>query len=353
MGEGMAAEPVFMATWTFGIQACRVGWERLQAGASALDAVEAGANVVEDDPAVVSVGYGGLPNAEGVVELDAAIMDGPTHAAGSVAGMTGIRRPISVARRVMEKTPHVLLVGQNARRFAIQEGCPEDDLLTDAIRERWLRWKLEQTAPDVAHFEATTPSQPSPCEGEGALSSSPSCSVGEGPGMRAADNHDTIGLCALDTSGALAVGCTTSGLAWKRPGRVGDSPIIGSGLYVDNAVGAAAGTGEGDEMMKACLSYRAVLLMEQGRTAQEACEEALRYLLRKRPPEQHRHYGAALIALRRDGQIGAAATLSGFHAPGRLWHWAVVRTANSDGTPDVHLHEGNYVTLDAAIPTLR
>src|SRR5581483_6076590 len=315
----MAAEPVFMATWTFGIQACRVGWERLQAGASALDAVEAGANVVEEDPAVVSVGYGGLPNAEGVVELDAALMDGPTHAAGSVRGITNIRRPISVARRVMEKTPHVLLVGQNARRFAIQEGFPEDDLLTDAIRERWLRWKLEQTAPDVAHF----------------------------------DTHDTIGLCALDTSGALAVGCTTSGLAWKRPGRVGDSPSIGSGLYVDNAVGAAAGTGEGDEMMKACLSYRAVLLMEQGRTAQEACEEALRYLLRKRPPEQHHHYGAALIALRRDGQIGAAATLSGFHAPGRLWHWAVVRTANSDGTPDVHLHEGNYVTLDAAIPTLR
>ncbi len=304
------------------------------AGASALDAIEAGANVVEDDPEVPSVGYGGLPNAEGVVELDAAIMDGPTHAAGSVAALTHTPRPISVARRVMERTPHVLLVGQNARRFAMQEGFPNTDQLSDAARERWMQWRLAQSAPDVAHFERppqanVAPSAPAPS----AQRPTP-------------DDHDTVGLCALDTRGDLVVGCTTSGLAWKRPGRVGDSPIIGSGLYVDNEVGGAAGTGEGDQMMHACLSYRAVLLMEQGRSAQEACEEALRYLLRKRPPHEHGNYGAALIALRKDGQIGAAATLSGFHSPGRLWHWAVASEPDTAGQDIVTLHEGVYVTPD-------
>ncbi|HZO91521.1 MAG TPA: N(4)-(beta-N-acetylglucosaminyl)-L-asparaginase [Chthonomonadaceae bacterium] len=314
----MAVEPVIVATWRFGVPACQVGWERLAAGASVLDAVEAGANVVEEDPAVTSVGYGGLPNAEGIVELDAAIMDGATHAAGSVAGLTSIRRPISVARRVMERTPHVLLVGQNARRFALQEGFPEAELLTPESRDRWLRWRLEQSAPDVAHFEPAPPLPPPPTP----------------------EDHDTIGLCALDRQGDLAAGCTTSGLAWKRPGRVGDSPIIGSGLYVDNAVGACAATGQGDEIMKACLSYRVVLLMEQGRTAQEACEESLRYLLRKRPPEQHNHYGAALIAIRKDGLVGAAGTLSGFHAPDRLWQWALARSS------EVVLNAGPYVTLE-------
>ncbi|HLV82127.1 MAG TPA: N(4)-(beta-N-acetylglucosaminyl)-L-asparaginase, partial [Chthonomonadaceae bacterium] len=291
---------VILATWKFGVPACKTGWEKLAAGASPLDAIEAAANVTEEDPDVMSVGYGGLPNAEGVVELDAAIMDGRTHAAGSVGGLTRIRKPISVARRVMERTPHVMLVGQNARRFALQEGFPDAEMLTEEARARWLRWREEQGQADVAHFEAKP----------AALQATP-------------DDHDTIGLCALDRDGNLAAGCTTSGMAWKQPGRVGDSPILGSGLYVDNDAGAAAATGHGDEMMKACLCYRVVLLMEQGRTAQEACEEGLRYLLRKRPPEKHNHYGAGVIALRKDGQFGAAGTLSGFHSPDRLWNWAV------------------------------
>lgn len=328
----MATEPVFIATWKFGIPASRAGWERLAAGATALDAIEAGANVTEEDPEVMSVGYGGLPNAEGVVELDAAIMDGPTHAAGSVGGITHIRRPISVARRVMERLPHVMLVGQNARRFALQEGFPDSELLTDESRARWQQWREEQSRSEVAHFDR--PSVPkNPTEPPSAGKTTP-------------DDHDTIGLCALDKEGNLAVGCTTSGMAWKTPGRVGDSPIIGSGLYVDNAVGGAAGTGHGDEMMKACLSYRIVMLMEQGRTPQEACEEAIRYLLHKRPPEQYNHYGAALIALRKDGLVGAAATLSGFRAPDRLWNWAVATS------PEPRLHEGTYVTLDGIVPTL-
>lgn len=316
----MAISPVMITTWNFGAAACDAGWKRLHEGASALDAIETAANITELDPDVGSVGYGGMPNCEGVVELDAAIMDGPTHAAGAVGGLIGIPRAISVARKVMEATPHVMLVGENARRFALRQGFPEEETLTEKARAQWEQWKECQASPEVAHFQqkALTP-----------------------------DQHDTIGLCALDSTGNLAVGCTTSGMAWKIPGRVGDSPIIGSGLYVDNAVGGAAGTGEGDEMMKACVSYRVVMLMEQGRTPQEACEETLRYLLRKRPPEQHRHYGAALIALRKDGLIGAAATKSGFAAPDRLWVWA----HNNDGK--TILSEGAYVTLDSTVPSLR
>lgn len=312
----MSTNPVILTTWPFGLDAARVGWQHLQAGASALDAIEVAANVTERDPAVNSVGYGGLPNADGVVELDAAIMDGPTHAAGAVAGMTGIKTPISVARLVMERTPHVMLVGENARRFALANGFPNEELLTPETLRRWEEWKRDQASPDVAHFDLGPREKLTP------------------------DDHDTIGLCALDRNGHLAVGCTTSGMAWKVPGRVGDSPILGSGLYVDNEVGGAAATGHGDEIMKACLSYRVVALMEQGRTPEEACVEAIRYLLRKRPPERHDGYGAAVIALRKDGRFGAAATASGFRQPDRLWTWALA------DSPEASLREGPYVTLD-------
>ncbi|HEV2471325.1 MAG TPA: N(4)-(beta-N-acetylglucosaminyl)-L-asparaginase, partial [Chthonomonadales bacterium] len=244
-----------ITSWPFGLPACRTGWSVLAAGGSALDAVEQAANVTEEDPEASSVGYGGMPNAEGVVELDAAIMDGALHRAGAVGGLSGIRRPISVARKVMETTHHVFLVGYNARRFAIRNDFPEHDLTTEFSRSRYREWRLAHSAPEVAHFHDQA-------------------AVDE--------DHDTIGLCALDGDGNVAAGCTTSGLAWKTPGRVGDSPIIGSGLYADNEVGCAAATGDGDEMMKACLSYRIVMLMELGATPQHACEEALRYLLRKR-----------------------------------------------------------------------
>lgn len=294
----MTITPRMITTWRFGAEACRVGYEILRTGGCALEAVERAANVTEEDPTVNSVGYGGLPNAEGVVELDAAIMDGVGHRAGAVAAMTGIRTPISVARLVMERTPHVLLAGHNARRFALQNGFPVSELLTDTARRRWKAWLEEQLAPDVAHFE------------EAGLKS-----------LRNEKSHDTIGLCALDSSGNLAAGCTTSGLFGKTPGRVGDSPIIGSGLYVDNEIGAAAATGNGDEMMKVCLSYRVVMLMEMGRSPQQACEEAIRYLLRKKP--HHQQHGAACIALSRTGEIGAAATREGFDPPNRAWIYAV------------------------------
>jgi N4-(beta-N-acetylglucosaminyl)-L-asparaginase len=296
-----------IATWRFGVSACAAGWQVLAAGGSAIDAVETGANLTEEDPSVASVGFGGVPNAEGVVELDAAIMDGTTHAAGAVAAMMGIRRPISVARRVMERTPHVMLVGHNARRFALREGFGDADLLTDETRRRYEEWLAARSEADVAHFDKP----------------------------RAHNSHDTIGICALDASGALAAGCTTSGLGWKTPGRVGDSPIVGSGLYVDGEVGAAAATGNGDEIMKACLSYRVVMRMADGLGPQDACEEAIRYLLRKRPG--HQHIGAACLALARDGAIGAAATADGFQPPDRAWQFAVAAGAG------VELREGTYV----------
>jgi N4-(beta-N-acetylglucosaminyl)-L-asparaginase len=332
----MAVEPVFIATWRFGVQACQAGWRRLQVGGSALDAVEAGGNVTEDDTTINSVGNGGLPNADGEVELDAAIMDGSTHAAGSVASLTRTDRPISVARRIMERTPHVMLAGSRAQEFARREGFPDADLLSDASRANWEKWNEARTSAEVAHFEV--PYSVASTAAASALTP---------------DDHDTIGLCALDANGDLAVGCTTSGMAWKVPGRVGDSPIIGSGLYVDNAIGAAAGTGHGDEMMKACLSYRVVMSMERGLSPEEACIEALRYLLRKRPSDRHGYYGAALIALRKDGEVGAAATLSGFRGPDRLWEWAVIRGGpDSSVTPAVALREGVYVTSDKIISTL-
>lgn len=300
-------EPVVIATWPFGKAACSAALEVLLADGPALDAVEVAANVTEEDPSVLSVGYGGLPNRAGVVELDAAIMDGASHGAGAVGALSGIRRPASVARMVMERTPHCMLAGGNARRFALANGWEDADLLTEESRERYRRWVLENRPPDVAHFE---------------------------PQDRM---HDTIGICALDAAGNLAAACTTSGLAWKIPGRVGDSPIVGSGLYVDNEIGAAAATGNGDEMMKVCLSYRVVLEMERGAHPQQACENAIRYLLRKRPG--HQGHGAACVALDRTGNWGAAATREGFEPGKRPWIYAVGRAGG------VCVREGAYVTL--------
>ena len=300
-------KPLVIATWSFGEAACKSALNVLLPGGSALDAVEAAANTTEEDPCVSSVGYGGLPNREGVVELDAAIMDGKTHAAGAVAAVTGIRKPTSLARLVMERTPHCMLVGGNARRLALAHGYGDSNLLTETSRNRYKQWLATEAPPDVAHFDGVY------------------------------DAHDTIGICALDQHGNVAAACTTSGLAWKLPGRVGDTPIIGSGLYADNEVGAAAATGNGDEIMKVCLSYRVVMEMEQGRNPQEACEAAISYLLRKRPNSQS--HGAACIALDANGRFGAAATREGFEPGRRPWVYAV-------GTPNgVAVREGVYVTI--------
>ncbi|GIX06083.1 MAG: N(4)-(beta-N-acetylglucosaminyl)-L-asparaginase [Candidatus Poribacteria bacterium] len=261
--------PIAVATWRFGLPAVEASGRAFQEGGSAMDAVEAGIRVAELDPSVDSVGYGGLPNADGVVQLDAAVMDGPTHEAGAVGALEGFRTPISIARRVMERSRHVFLVGEGARQFALREGFQEETTLTEEAKRRWEEWRTKR----VAH------QQPA--------------------------GHDTIGLVAMDSTGNLAVGCSTSGLAFKEPGRVGDSPLIGSGLYVDNEVGGASATGVGEAILRFCLSFLVVELMRNGLSPQEACVQAIRRMVRK--GRKFRKLHAAVIALDRSGRVGGYA----------------------------------------------
>ncbi|MCC6443616.1 MAG: N(4)-(beta-N-acetylglucosaminyl)-L-asparaginase [Armatimonadetes bacterium] len=264
----MSIRPVIISTWPFGLAANEAAAAALASGGNCLDAVEKGINVAEDDPEVTSVGFGGLPNAQGIVEVDAAVMYGPTHGAGSVAGVRGLKNPISLARKVMQHSRHVMLVGEGAREFALRHGFPFTEMLTEPARAKWIQWLLK--------------TYPLP------------------PGK----THDTIGMVALDASGDLAVGCSTSGYAWKEPGRVGDSPLIGSGLYVDNEVGGAAATGLGESILKYCLSFLVVEGMRQGLSPQTACEAALRRM--KSREAEYPDAWAGLVALNKAGEYGAA-----------------------------------------------
>ncbi len=273
------ALPAVISTWSHGGPANEAAWAVLAAGGSALDAVEAGVRVSEADPKVRSVGYGGLPNEEGVVQLDACIMRGSDRNAGAVAALERVKHPISVARRVMERTRHLLLVGDGARRFALAQGFAEEDLLTPESKATWEKWKAEQAKKEPA-------------------------------GDEPADAHDTIGMVAVDARGDVAAACTTSGLAWKLPGRVGDSPLVGHGLYADSRVGGAASTGVGEEVIRVCGSFVVVEEMRRGRPPQEACEEACRRILERtggKPAGQ-----VAFLALRKDGATGAACLREGF-----------------------------------------
>jgi N4-(beta-N-acetylglucosaminyl)-L-asparaginase len=264
--------PLFVSTWPFGKPANDKGLQVLQNGGSLLDAVELGIGVVEADPSNTSVGLGGKPNSAGVVQLDACIMYGPGHKGGSVAAMERVAHPISVARRVMEKTRHVMLVGEGARQFAISEGLAP--MLYDKL------------VPRDEGSGRKFPPKPSP------------------------KNHDTIALLALGSDGTIAGGCSTSGLADKLPGRVGDSPILGSGLYVDNDVGAAGATGIGENIMRYCGSFQIVELMRQGRTPEEACIELIKRIARKDP--RGLELSINFVALNKDGEFGAAGTGKGF-----------------------------------------
>ncbi|MHC4861401.1 MAG: N(4)-(beta-N-acetylglucosaminyl)-L-asparaginase [Planctomycetota bacterium] len=261
-----------VSTWKHGLAANEAAWKTLSRGGSPLDAVESAVKVSEADPEISSVGYGGRPNAEGVVELDAAVMLGADRNAGGAAALRGIRHPVSVARRVMEKTRHVMLVGDGALRFALAEGFEEEDLLTEDSRAAWEKWKRK--------------------------------SRGE------AEGKDTIGTLAVDGKGRLAAACTTSGLAYKRPGRVGDSPIVGCGLYADDTAGCAAGTGLGEEIIKVCGSFLVVEEMRRGASPQEACEAAIARILEGRP--ENRKIQAAFIALSPRREVGAASIRPGF-----------------------------------------
>ncbi len=266
-------KPIFIATWPFGLAACERSRSELSSSGSLLNAVERGINLTELDETVDSVGVGGLPNAEGVVQLDASFMDGVHQRAGSVAGIEGYPNPISVARRVMESTKHVMLVGQDAAKFAKQQKFVQRDLLTAKSRERWAAWKAAQAS-----------------------------------GSNAADkSHDTIALLGLGADGHLCGGCSTSGLAFKLPGRVGDSPLIGAGLYVDGHVGAAGATGVGENVLRYCASFLIVEFMRQGKSPTEACEAVIRRIAEGdgKPPAA---LSVNFVAINKAGEIGAAGT---------------------------------------------
>ncbi len=281
-------QPLFIATWKFGLPACIRSLETLGKTESVLDAIEMGIRVAEADPNVDSVGIGGAPNANGVVQLDACIMDGATHRAGSVAALENFPHPISVARRVMEKTKHVLLVGAGAADFATEQGFESQVLLTEMQKRKWQDWKTQQAKATGPRAELAVPTN-----------------------HNTPTNHDTIALVGIDSTGNIAGGCSTSGLAYKLPGRVGDSPILGSGLYVDGAVGAAGATGIGENVMRHCGSFLIVELMRSGMDPTAACREAIERIAntdKKKPADLHINF----LAIDKKGRWGAAGTDAGY-----------------------------------------
>src|SRR6056297_3274497 len=271
-------KPLILATWNHGIPANARAWEVLNSGGSIVDAVEQGVRVTENDESNRSVGLAGYPDREGIVTLDASIMKGNGEC-GSVAFVRRIKHPITLARKVMENTPHVMLVGEGAQQFAVSQGFPlEEETLHPDAKEAYEEWLKTSDYNPLINVE----------------------------------NHDTIGMVGIDADGNLAGTCTTSGLAYKMHGRVGDSPIIGAGLYVDNEVGAATATGMGESIIRICGSFLAVELMRQGRSPAEACEEVVRRLVKKNSADIN-DIQAAFIAVNKEGEYGSYAVQPQFN----------------------------------------
>ncbi|KAA0130773.1 N(4)-(beta-N-acetylglucosaminyl)-L-asparaginase [Chryseobacterium sp. SN22] len=272
-------KPIVLSTWDFGLRANEEAWKTLGKGGRALDSVERGVRLVEDDPTERSVGYGGRPDRDGRVTLDACIMD-ENYNIGSVACLENIKNPISVARAVMEKTPHVMLVGDGALQFAVSQGFKKESLLTPESEKEWKEWLKDSKYMPVVNIE----------------------------------NHDTIGMIALDAQGNLSGACTTSGMAFKMHGRVGDSPIIGAGLFVDNEVGAATATGHGEEVIRMVGTHLVVELMRQGKTPQQACREAVERIVQitRRRNKNLKDIQVGFIALNKKGEYGSYCIQDGF-----------------------------------------
>jgi N4-(beta-N-acetylglucosaminyl)-L-asparaginase len=273
-------KPIVLSTWRFGIEANAAAWEILSKNGRALDAVEAGVKIPEGDPNERSVGYGGRPDRDGKVTLDACIMDEFSNI-GSVACLEHIKHPISVARAVMEKTPHVMLVGNGALQFALSQGFKKENLLVEESEKEWKEWLKTSQYKPIANIE----------------------------------NHDTIGMIALDANGNLSGACTTSGMAFKMHGRVGDSPIIGAGLYVDNEIGAATATGHGEEVIRISGCHLVVELMRQGLSPQKACEEAVMRIVKltQNRNKELKDIQVGFIALNKKGDYGSYCVQGGFN----------------------------------------
>jgi len=268
--------PLVIATWNVP-NATQAAYNVLNNGGSVLDAIEQGCRVEEANAEGQSVGIGGLPDRDGNVTLDACIMNSEGDY-GAVVYLQNIKHPISVARKVMEETPHVIMAGSGAEKFALSQGFPRENLLTEASEKAWKAWLVEAQYKPIINIE----------------------------------NHDTIGMLAVDAAGNIAGGCTTSGLAYKMAGRVGDSPIIGSGLFIDNEVGGATATGLGEEVLKTVGSFLIVELMRQGRSPQEACEEAIGRIVSK--SKNYKDFQVGYIAVNKKGEVGYYSIHEGFSA---------------------------------------
>jgi N4-(beta-N-acetylglucosaminyl)-L-asparaginase len=267
-------KPIAICTWNFE-NATAKAWEVLKEGGSALDAVEQGVMVEEADVNNQTVGKGGRPDRNGNVTLDACIMDKDGNC-GAVLCMQNIAHPISVARKVMEETPHVMLAGTGAEQFAYEMGFEKTDLLTEKSKSEWLEWKKTSEYKPIINIE----------------------------------NHDTIGMLAIDKNGDISGACTTSGMAYKYAGRVGDSPIIGAGLFVDNEVGGATATGVGEEVVRTVGSFLIVELMRQGKSPQEACEEGVKRIIAKN--RDNTDFQIGFIAMNKKGETGSYCIHPGF-----------------------------------------
>lgn len=267
--NSMKGFPMVISTWKHGLPANEAAMKILEKEGKAIDAVEAGVRVPEADPENTSVGYGGFPDRDGNVTLDACIMD-ETGNCGSVSFLQHIKHPISVARKVMNHTPHVMLSGSGALKFALSQGFKKENLLTKKAKKRWKEWLKTSEYKPIINVE----------------------------------NHDTIGLLALDKKGDISGACTTSGLSWKMHGRVGDSPVIGAGMYVDNEVGGCCATGVGEAVLKTLGSFLVVELMRQGATPQDACEEAIARIVKN---QNYKDMQIGYLAINKQGEHGAYA----------------------------------------------
>jgi len=274
ISEKNRVQPIVIATWNVE-NATSKAWEVLKSGGSSLDAVEQGVMIEEADVKNQSVGKGGRPDRDGNVTLDACIMDSEGNC-GAVLCIENIVHPISVARKVMEDTPHVMLAGKGAEQFAYEKGFKKENLLTEKSKQEWLEWKKTAQYKPIVNIE----------------------------------NHDTIGMLAIDNNGNISGACTTSGMAYKIAGRVGDSPIIGAGLFVDNEVGGATATGVGEEVVRTVGSFLIVELMRQGKSPQEACEEGVLRIIKKNKNKLDFQIG--FIAINKKGETGGYCIQPGF-----------------------------------------
>ena len=289
-------KPIVVSTWNHGMEANAAAWQVLEQKGRAVDAVQQGVMLTEANPNIATVGIGGFPDRDGKVTLDACIMDEYENC-GSVAFLQDIKHPVAVARKVMDDTPHVMLVGEGAKKFALDSGFTEENLLTESSEKAWKKW-LEKK-----HYK-------------------PEINV---------ENHDTIGMVALDAQGNLSGACTTSGAAWKMHGRVGDSPIIGAGLFVDNEIGAATATGLGEFVIKICGAHMIVELMRQGYPPMEACKQAVDRIVKKYP-NSYQDLQVGFLALNKQGEYGAHAVHKGFNY--------AVKSARQNELIDANSHTG-------------